>query len=162
MCVCAQALSQASQWRHCQACWSSLSRAPCSSTTPYSASCLCAWWPRWRSRLSESEQQHITTLHMWLPFKYPHLCLQIPLPGLSAVRALSDRQHQLHSLHLLCYCSWWVAWCCLAVQSDSETLKCKHPVDEFVFPGAVFYLEFKNEDVLHICLFLLGWVSPLM
>lgn len=26
-------------------------------------------------------------------------------------------------------------------------------------PGAVFYLEFKNEDVLHICMFLLGWVA---
>ncbi len=26
------------------------------------------------------------------------------------------------------------------------------------FSGAVFYLEFKNEDVLHICMFLLGWV----
>lgn len=161
MCVCAQALSQASQWRRCQACWSSPSRAPCSSTTPYSASCSYAWWPRWCSRLGESKRQHITTLHMWLCVKYPRLCFQIPLPGLSAVRAFSDRQHQLHTLHVLCYCSWWVI-CCLTVQRKSKTLNYKHPVVEFVFPGAVFYLEFKNEDILHICLFLLGWVSTLM
>lgn len=39
---------------------------------------------------------------------------------------------------------------------EGETLNCKPPVVEFLFLGAVFYLDFKNEDVLHICLFLLG------
>lgn len=27
------------------------------------------------------------------------------------------------------------------------------------FLGAVFYLEFNHEDILHICMFLLGWVN---
>lgn len=43
-----------------------------------------------------------------------------------------------------------------ASRCKEKSPNCKHPVVEFVFPGAVFYLEFKNEDVLHICLFLLG------
>lgn len=29
-------------------------------------------------------------------------------------------------------------------------------IGAFLFSGAVFYFEFKKEDILHICMYLLG------